>query len=135
MRLDLAGVGQRLNATVRWLELALATGVLLAVVAAALGTGRELRSRPWTEAATYDYLLARVLFLAIGLELVRMMVAHSLLAILELLAFAIARKMLAPEISALDLAMSAAGFVALLAGQRYFLPTAPAPEMPREEAA
>jgi len=40
-----------------------------------------------------------VLLLVIGLELVRMLVTHSLSAVLELLAFVIARKMLKPDLS------------------------------------
>jgi hypothetical protein len=76
----------------------------------------------WRLTATFDELISRVLLVVIGLELVRMLVVHNLRAILELLAFAIARKMLKPDITALDIALSITAFVALVAAAHYFLP-------------
>lgn len=55
----------------------------------------------------------------------RILSVHDLMAILELLAFVIARKMLKPDILVLDIVLAVAAFVAPLAARRYLL-TAPA---------
>ena len=95
--------------------------VLVGVLAAAASSVRELLGLDWNQSATFDRLLSRVLFIAIGLELVRMLVVHSLRAILEMLAFAIARNMLLPDRTAIDIVLGAAGFAVLLAAGWYFL--------------
>jgi hypothetical protein len=55
----------------------------------------------------------------VGLELVRMLILHDLAALLELLGFIIARKVLRPDIVTLDIVLAALAFVALLAARRY----------------
>ena len=117
---------------IRGLELVLAFVVLGGVLLAAVNSALDLASMNWRLTATFDELISRVLLVVIGLELVRMLVVHNLRAILELLAFAIARKMLKPDITALDIALSITAFVALVAAAHYFLPApqdsgAPAP--------
>lgn len=112
---------------VRWLEIGLAGLVLVGVLAAAVSSVRELLGLDWSQSTTFDRLMSRVLFIAIGLELARMLVVHSLRAILEMLAFAIARNMLLPDRTALDIVMGAVGFAVLLAAARYFLAGEKAP--------
>ena len=91
------------------------------MLAAAVSSVRELLGLDWSQSATFDRLMSRVLFIAIGLELARMLVVHSLRAILEMLAFAIARNMLLPDRTALDIVLGAVGFAVLLAAARHFL--------------
>jgi hypothetical protein len=117
---------------VRWLEILLAALVLVGILFAAGAAVRELWALDWTASSTFDRLLNRVLFIAIGLELVRMLVVHSLRAILEMLAFAIARNMLTPNPAAFDIALGAVAFAVLLAAGRYFL--SPPPEKDPEPA-
>jgi hypothetical protein len=130
-------LAQGFSQAVRWLEIALAGLVLVGVLAAAVSSVRELLGLDWNQAATFDRLMSRVLFIAIGLELARMLVVHSLRAILEMLAFAIARNMLLPDRTAVDIVLGAVGFGVLLAAARYFLAAgegsrpAAAPEVPR----
>jgi uncharacterized membrane protein (DUF373 family) len=109
------------SGAVRWLEIALAALVLVGILFAAGSAVRELWGLDWSQSTTLDRLLNRVLFIAIGLELVRMLVVHSLRAILEMMAFAIARNMLTPNPAAFDIALGAVGFAVLLAAGRYFL--------------
>ena len=127
-------VAHGFSALVRWLEIGLAGLVLLGVLAAAVSSVRELLGLDWSQAATFDRLMSRVLFIAIGLELARMLVVHSLRAILEMLAFAIARNMLLPDRTAIDIVLGAVGFAVLLAAARHFLAASersrPAPEAP-----
>lgn len=108
---------------VRWLEKAIALTVLVGVLVAAVKGGIALAGMDWSQTETFYELIYRVLLLVIGLELVRMLVTHSLAAVLELLAFVIARKMLKPELTAVDIILSVAAFVALLAGRKYLMST------------
>jgi hypothetical protein len=117
-------VANRFSGFIRWLEMGLAALVLVGVLAAAVSSLRELLGLDWSQAATFDRLMSRVLFIAIGLELARMLVVHSLRAILEMLAFAIARNMLLPDRTAVDIVLGAVGFAVLLAAGRYFLAAA-----------
>ncbi len=107
--------------TVRWLEKIIALAVLLGVVVAAVLGGVKLAGLDWSHTETFYDLIYRVLLLVIGLELVRMLVTHSLAAVLELLAFVIARKMLKPDLTSLDIILSVIAFAALLAGRKYLM--------------
>ena len=118
-------VGQSSIRFVKWLEWLLALAVIAAVVAYGIGSGQVLASMDWRTSETFYEMVYRVLLLAIGLELVRMLVVHDLIAVLELLAFVVARKMLKPELVALDILLAVVAFVALLAARRYFMLAAP----------
>src|SRR4029079_15431729 len=110
----LARLTQRSVEIVRWVEIVRAF-LLLAVILVVIGASvAETRLASWGDVAAYEGLIGRVLLIVIGLELVRMLLVHSLVAILELLAFAIARKMLKLDISAVDLLLSTLGFIALI---------------------
>lgn len=106
---------------IRWLEKVIALVVLVGVLVAAVKGGIALAGMDWAESDTFYELIYRVLLLVIGLELVRMLVTHSLAAVLELLAFVIARKMLKPELTSVDIILSVAAFAALLAGRKYLM--------------
>jgi hypothetical protein len=109
------------NPAVRWLERGLALAMLAGVLIAAVNGGITMSQMDWTAKETFYELIYRVLLLVIGLELVRMLVTHSLGAVLELLAFVIARKMLKPDLTALDIILSVIAFVVLLGGRRYLI--------------
>ena len=59
----------------------------------------------WSRTETFYELIYRVLLLVIGVELIRTLVTHDLSAVLELLAFVVARKMLKPELSTLGIVL------------------------------
>jgi hypothetical protein len=101
------------------LERALALAVFVGVLAYLVGSFQVLLGMDWTASETFYELIYRVLLLVIGLELIRMLLTHELEAILELLAFVIARKMLKPELTSLDIGLSVLGFVALVAARCY----------------
>jgi hypothetical protein len=82
----------------------------------------------WRLTETFYELIYRVLLLVIGIELVRTLVTHELRAILELLAFVVARKMLKPDLAVLDILLSVLAFVALLAANRFLFSTSLPPE-------
>lgn len=114
-------VKELFNPLVRWLEKILAVAILVSVIVAAVNGGIYLAGLDWTDKDTFYELIYRVLLLVIGLELVRMLITHSLAAVLELLAFVIARKMLKPDLTSIDIILSVVAFVALLAGRKYLM--------------
>jgi hypothetical protein len=124
------------RATIRYLsvigvvELALAAVVFVGVLLAAVHGVRVMAGMDWGLTATFDELIGRVLVILIGLEVIRLLLVHNLRAVLELLAFAIARKMLRADVTAVEIALGAVSFVALLAANRHFLE----PARPREPA-
>lgn len=110
-----------LDQMVSWAERVLAGTVVIGVAVYAISSVPALYSQDWGEnQAVYD-LVYRILLVAIGLEMARMLVTHDMKSILELLAFVIARKMLKPDLSALDIGVGVLAFVALvLAGNQVF---------------
>lgn len=114
-------VSPRFTAVVRWLERVLALFVLVGVVFYTVGSARVMVFMDWSDSEAFYELIYRVLLLVIGVELVRMLVVHDLLAVLELLAFVIARKMLKPDLVALDILLVVLAFVALMWARRFVL--------------
>ena len=102
------------------MERAIAVIVLIGVVIYILMSIPVLAQMDWTQTTTFYELIYRALIAIIGLELVRMLITHSIAAVLELLAFVIARKMLKPELTSLDIILSVVAFVALMAARHYF---------------
>jgi len=84
----------------RWLERALAAAILGAIVAFALSSASVLAGMDWRHTETFYEMIYRVLILVIGVELIRTLVTHDLEAVLELVAFVIARKLLKPDLTA-----------------------------------
>jgi hypothetical protein len=109
------------NHIVLWMEKVLAIAILVSVIVAAVKGGSYLTGLDWAGKDTFYELIYRTLLLVIGLELVRMLITHSLSAVLELLAFVIARKMLKPDLTSNDIILSVVAFVVLLAGRKYLM--------------
>lgn len=110
------------RATATWLERLLALGILVGVAVFAFQSTIALKELHWDSTETFYELTYRVLLLVIGVELIRTLVTHDLTAVLELLAFVVARKMLKPELDTLEILLGTGAFVGLLAARRYLLP-------------
>ena len=95
------------------LERLLAFVILLGVIAFAFGSVSALLVLDWHSTETFYELIYRTFLLVIGVELIRTLLTHDLFAILELLAFVVARKMLKPELPTLDILLGVAAFVVL----------------------
>ena len=104
-----------------WLERGLACAIFVGVIVFGFGSAIALAGMDWRDTATLYELIYRVLLLVIGVELIRTLVTHNLGAVLELLAFVIARKLLKPDLSALDILLSVSAFAILLVTRRFFL--------------
>lgn len=109
------------NHIVLWMEKILAIVILISVIVAAIKGGIYMAGMDWAGKDTFYELIYRTLLLVIGLELVRMLITHSLAAVLELLAFVIARKMLKPDLTSVDIILSVVAFVVLLFGRKYLM--------------
>lgn len=116
------------NRLIRWteksaskMERILAVAILAGVAAFAVFSIQVLVSMDWGETDTFYEMIYRVLLMVIGVELARTLLTHDLEAILELLAFVVARKMLKPDVSGPDILMSVVGFSVLLAARYYWL--------------
>ena len=110
---------------IRGMEFLLAIAVLIGVIVSSVGSIQVLLSMDWRTTETYYELIYRVLLLIIGVELVRMLVVHDLAAVLELLAFVIARKMLKPDLVAVDILLVVTAFVALMWARRFVVTKQP----------
>lgn len=104
-----------------WLERALAAAILVTIVVFGFSSVSVLARMDWHDTETFYEMIYRVLILVIGVELIRTLVTHDLGAVLELVAFVIARKLLKPDLTALDILLSVLAFVALLAARRFLL--------------
>ena len=103
------------------LERLLAFAILIGIIAFAFKSVVALIGMDWSSTETFYELIYRVLLLVIGVELIRTLVTHDLTAVLELLAFVVARKMLKPELATIDILLGVGAFVGLLAARRFFL--------------
>ncbi len=103
------------------LERLLASAIVVAVIIFTMASFFVLVEMNWQEAETFYELIYRALVLVIGVELARTLLTHDLNAILELLCFVVARKMLTPEITSTDIILSVMAFTILLFGKRYLL--------------
>lgn len=106
--------------------IALAEKVLACIVIAgacmyAVGSVQAMWHMDWGNNEAFYQFIYRVLLIIIGLELARMLVTHSISAVLELLSFVIARKMLKPDLTSVDIILSVLAFVALAAARHYFM--------------
>ena len=110
---------------IRWMEFLLAIAVFIGVIVSSVGSVQILFSMDWRATETFYELIYRVLLLVIGVELVRMLVVHDLVAVLELIAFVIARKMLKPDLVAMDIMLVVAAFVALMWARRFVVTKQP----------
>jgi hypothetical protein len=110
--------------TALMMEHLLACAIVLGVIVFAIFSFFHMVELDWRVTETFYELVYRILLMVIGVELARTLLTHDLGAILELLAFVVARKMLKPEITALDIGISVAAFVALLAAKRHLLTAA-----------
>jgi len=116
------------NTTAAWIERLLAVVILGGVLVFGVRSMQTVATMDWRLTETFYELIYRVLLLVIAVELVRTLVTHDLRSILEFLALVVARKMLKPDLGVVDIVLSVLAFVALLAANRFFLPTPLSPE-------
>lgn len=107
--------------TVKFIENFLAFIVLFSVTLYILSSFLFFLNADWQTKEVFYELIYRVLLTTIGLELARMLVTHNFLSILELLAFVVARKMLKPELTSIDVLLGVVSFTILLIANRFLI--------------
>lgn len=110
-----------IQALVVWGERTLAVAVVVAVLAFAVSVSREALDENWADVDAFTRSIGSALLVGIGLELSRLLVTHELVAVLELMAFALARKILTPGMDATDMLVVVLAFIALVGTRRYIM--------------
>lgn len=105
--------------TVKIMETVLAVFVLVGVIMYLIGTIGSFATADWGDNKVFYDLIYEALLITIGLELARMLVTHDYRSILELLAFVVARKMLKPEITTIDIVLGIVSFVGILLAKKF----------------
>jgi hypothetical protein len=103
------------------LEGVLAVMVIVGVVVYIYVSINYFANADWSNTETLYLLIKDVLAVVIGIELVRMLVTHNFISILELLAFVVARKMLDPDITTFDAFLGVTSFVILIGAYFYLI--------------
>ena len=81
--------------------------------------------QPTDEYSALQHILENILLVAISAELSLLLLFHKTAAAVEVVIFIIARKMVNPTISALDLLLGAAALAGLIIVRFYYLPSEP----------
>ncbi len=110
-----------LRRTAMWSERILAVTIFAGMGAFFIYSVLSMSHIDWSHSDTLYELINRVLLLVICLELVRTLLTHELEAVLELLAFVVARKTLKPDLTATEILFSVIAFVILMAARKYFI--------------
>lgn len=107
------------------LERALAIAILVGLVIFSYQSILEMITWDWSMNETFYHFIYKILIAVIAVELIRTLVTHDLMAILELIAFVVARKMLNPQITSQEIFICALAFVAMLIAYKYLMPARP----------
>ena len=81
--------------------------------------------QPVDEYKALQHVLENILLVAIAAELALLLLFHRTSAAVEVIIFVIARKIVSPDITAVELLFSVAALVGLLVARFYFLPGRP----------
>lgn len=110
-----------LRQTAVWSERILAVAIFVGMAIFFYFSVVHLAAVDWDHTDSLYELINRVLLLVICLELVRTLLTHELEAVLELLAFVVARKTLKPDLSVAEILYSVIAFIFLLAARKYLV--------------
>lgn len=99
----------------------MAAGTIIAVLVFSISSIPSMMELDWSSTQTFYEFTYKILHVVIGIELVRMLLSHSIEAVLELLTFVVAYKMLKPDLLMFDVVLGILGFVMLTGARKYFL--------------
>lgn len=102
-----------------WSERILAVSILSGMAIFFYSSVATMSGENWGDVNTIYELINRILLLVICLELIRTLLTHELEAVLELLAFVVARKTMKPDLTVIDILLCSISFVGLLAARKY----------------
>ena len=116
-----AKVSELLRRVTLWSERILAISILMGMAVFFYSSLTTIGSENWAHVDTLYDLINRILLLVICLELIRTLLTHELEAVLELLAFVVARKTMRPDLTVIDILLCSLSFVVLLAARKYLV--------------
>lgn len=119
IRRFMSSIRQARYAVLEILEGVLALAVCIAVLYFSFHTAESFLHKDWSSASVMYEFISFVLLVLLGFELTRLILVHSITVVMELMLLIIARKMLYPEIVALDLLYCVVAFL-LTVGIYYF---------------
>lgn len=99
-------------------EIVLAGVIVCAVAYFSFQGAVNFLSMDWSQMSVMYEFISYILLILLGLEVARLILVHSITVVLELMLLIIARKMLYPDITALDLLFCAVAFI-LVVGAYY----------------
>lgn len=111
------------NRTLFSLEYALAFVILIGTVVFSVVSLHGFIFADWADPTTFIHFLQQALYIAIGIELGRLLLSYSLDTLVELLAFVIARKLLLLEDNFIGLALGILSLALLFGARHYFYRT------------
>lgn len=101
-------------------ELLLALVVIIGVVISFANQAPRLLELDWGQTATFIEFMEVVLYLAVGVELARLLISYNINTVIELMVFVLARKILLFDESAFALVLLVLATVLLFAGRFFF---------------
>lgn len=113
-------VSELLRRVTLWSERILAISILMAMAIFFYSSVSSMGGDNWAQVETLYELINRILLLVICLELIRTLLTHDLEAVLELLAFVVARKTMKPDLTVIDILLCSISFILLMAARKYF---------------
>lgn len=114
-----ARISELLRRLTLWSERILAISILMGMAVFFYGSLTIVGTENWSNVDTLYDLINRILLLVICLELIRTLLTHELEAVLELLAFVVARKTMKPDLTVIDILLCSISFVILLAARKH----------------
>ncbi len=114
-----AKVSELLRRLTLWSERVLAISILMGMAVFFYASLTIVGTENWSNVDTLYDLINRILLLVICLELIRTLLTHELEAVLELLAFVVARKTMKPDLTVIDILLCSISFVILLAARKF----------------
>ncbi|MBU1109943.1 MAG: hypothetical protein KKB51_24895 [Candidatus Riflebacteria bacterium] len=129
-----AQVSELLRRVTLWSERILAISILMGMAVFFYSSVSSMGGENWANVDTLYELINRILLLVICLELIRTLLTHDLEAVLELLAFVVARKTMKPDLTVVDILLCSLSFVILLAARKYLARQENSSETIAEEA-
>lgn len=99
-------------------EIILSVTVFFSVVYFGFNAAQSFLLKDWSSMSVMHEFISFILLIILGLEVARLILVHSITVVMELMLLIIARKMLHPEIVAIDLLFTTVAF-ALIVGIFY----------------
>ena len=96
------------------MEVVLAIAVFCAVAYFSFHAAQSFLLKDWSNMSVMYEFISFILLILLGLEVTRLILVHSITVVMELMLLIIARKMLYPDITALDLLFCAVAFVLVI---------------------